>query len=146
MSKVPVYLRTCNFCRQLITSNKMTINITSCKHLLCNFCVKKCLDNHCIICRTKCKVMQLTGKNVHEDISMLFRPLQEIQNELEKWLDFHQIHMQAINAKFNQQQKIDKKLTMAIEGAQKKYLAKKVKAIRRFNEAKQRLLKDGKIL
>lgn len=83
--------------------------------------------------------MQVTGNqnNLPEEISTLFRPLQEVQKEMMQWADFNQLHYHILEKNLQkQQQEILNKDEDTI---------RKPEEVKKFYKFKANLIKKSKL-
>lgn len=107
MDPAESYLRWCNECKNVTTpDNNLKLNLTTCQHLICNDCLKKWNNKNqkCSVCNASCKVLALDG-STPKRIREMFRPAQQLQQQLYYWSKFHLIQMKFFELKLRAKRK-----------------------------------------
>lgn len=73
MSGIPFYLRFCNSCFRSTKDKDVSLSLTPCHHHLCNECVKKCANQICIVCQSKC-ITFMAVNQMPDNLKFLYKP------------------------------------------------------------------------
>lgn len=87
-SLVLPHLQCCNICNRLIKLDNIQLNLTSCKHHLCDDCLLSYVDNQCPYCKTECIIIPV--KNIPKHLKCLYEIPYKLFTKYNQIIDFHQ--------------------------------------------------------
>ncbi|OUC49732.1 cleft lip and palate transmembrane protein 1 [Trichinella nativa] len=89
----------CNNCIDLPVKGRDNFLLTSCGHIICKSCIKKCKEKKCIICNQNCDVTEI-NRNLESSVLKYFLKPQDIvksqMRDLSQVLEFQEFHRNSL--------------------------------------------------
>ncbi|KRY29667.1 putative E3 SUMO-protein ligase, partial [Trichinella spiralis] len=89
----------CNNCIDLPVKGRDNFLLTSCGHIICKSCIKKCKEKKCIICNQNCDVTEI-NRNLESSVLKYFLKPQDIvksqMRDLSQVMEFQEFHRNSL--------------------------------------------------